>query len=209
MTKRRLDPNAYLRQRAERVERIASALAAAIETVAPDEAIYTDVMVDAFERARQMVEQRRQAAAQQQVADREARAAAWRADRGLLTPAEYMRKHEMSKAQFAVAAHIGFLRSYPHPPDLYSHGAQMSKWDRAYEDRPLTPDELRAVADGVLLTANQAAAYLDITRAEFDKLKKKRGLQAAEYRRGNAAYPYALYRLADVQTLTESETAHE
>lgn len=204
MTKQRLDPNVYLRQRAERVERIASALATALETVAPDEQVYTDVMIDAFERARQIVEQRRQAAAQQVHADREAQAAAWRADRGLLTPAEYMVKYEMSKAQFAVAAHIGFLRSYPHPVNLYSHGAQMSKWDRAYEDRPLTPDELRAVADGVLLTANQAAAYLDITRAEFDKLKKKRGLQAAEYRRGNAAYPYALYRLADIDHLQDT-----
>ena len=204
MTKRRLDPNTYLRQRAERVERIASALAAALETAAPDEALYTDVMIDAFERARQIVEQHRQAIAQQQVADLEARAAAWRADRGLLTSAEYMVKYKLSKAQFAVAAHIGFLRSYPHPANLYSHGAQMSKWDRAYEDRPLTPDELRTVADGVLLTANQAAAYLDITRAAFDKLKKKRGLQAAEYRRGNAAYPYALYRLADVDRLQDA-----
>lgn len=203
MKKRRFDPDEYLRQRAEHVERIAVALADALETAAPDEPVYTDVVIDAFERGRQIVEERRAAVKQQQHADMEAAAAQWRSERGLLTAHEYMTRHGLTKAQFAVAA-VYFLRGYAHPSGMYAHGAQMSKWDRAYPDRALTEDELQQVARGVLLTANQAAEYLDITRAEFDKRKKKRGLQAAEYRRGNAAYPYALYRLIDVDGLKDT-----
>ncbi len=59
-----------------------------------------------------------------------------------------------------------------------------------------------ALADTVMLTANQAAEQLGIDRKAFDRLKKKYNLQPLEMRRSpTSEWLFAVYKLADIDRL--------
>ncbi|MBV9388750.1 MAG: hypothetical protein JOZ78_20190 [Chroococcidiopsidaceae cyanobacterium CP_BM_ER_R8_30] len=66
---------------------------------------------------------------------------------------------------------------------------------------PLSPEQRQELDNATLLTRLEAAAFLDIPETEFDRLKKKLGINQADQRPGRGLNLYYLYRFSDVLLL--------
>lgn len=132
----------------------------------------------------------------QQIAEEVDRRKQWATERGMIYAKEYQTKYDLSEQELRTAIEKRIVKSQNAPGRGYSF------WNRVIEDRPLTPDELVALGNIVMLTANQAAERLGIDRKAFDKLKKQHGLQAAEMRRTRGSeWPFAVYKQSDIDRL--------
>lgn len=66
---------------------------------------------------------------------------------------------------------------------------------------PLNPEQRQKLDNTTLLTRLEAADFLDVPETEFDRLKKKFGINQADQRLGRGLNVYYLYRLSDVLLL--------
>jgi hypothetical protein len=146
-----------------------------------------------LESAIRVVRERREAREASELAMKRVK---FKAERGVLGPAEYRAKYGLSEKEFMIAVDRGWITGVNSPLsyNTYSSG----RYADFFVDKPI-PDDKRAMLPELLnMTAWQAADYLGIEKKEFDKLRKKHNIQYVDTFVGNSGYLGYLYRETDI-----------
>ncbi|MBZ0304272.1 MAG: HNH endonuclease [Anaerolineae bacterium] len=120
-------------------------------------------------------------------------AAQWAADRGFVDRAEALSRSGLTPVEFAAALEQGLIVPEPCP------------FEQSFIPRYFDPAKLcldAAAHRALLLTREQAAAYLGVPLAVFERRRREAGIRHAQGRPPGASGPWErLYRKVDVDKL--------
>jgi hypothetical protein len=142
------------------------------------------------------------------IADRErvvsdanrARRDAWVAEQGLLTWQEAQKRLGLSAKELHVALELEVVESVPIPTAVSGYAFSP---ERLLAVHTLTTEERAWIAEATLMTRLEAAKYLGISPAVFDRRRTRFAVVPAASMRGESGWPAHQFRLFDVERLRD------
>jgi hypothetical protein len=130
----------------------------------------------------------------------QARRDAWVKEQGHLSWQEAQERLELTAKQLRAAIDLDIVTTVKVPTEITGYAFAS---DYVYAVHELNNTERGRINQQTLLTRLQAAAWLQISPAEFDRRRKAQHITYAETSRGESGWPVYHYRLSDVELLRE------